>query len=52
MLQKARLPSHCLLSIHILKANGKLSEEALSAHSSMLRRRDQNCVFHNKYAIS
>jgi len=30
----------------------KLSEEALPAHASVLRRRDQNCIFHHKCAIS
>lgn len=52
MLQKACLPSCCLPSSLILKASGKLFEEALSAYASVLRRRDQNCVFHHKYAIS
>lgn len=52
ILQKTCLPSHCLLSILILKASRKLSEEALSVHASTLRRKDQKCVFHHECAIS
>lgn len=52
MLQKACLPSCHVPSIIILKASTKWSEEALSALASLLRRRDQTCVFHHEYAVS
>lgn len=46
------MSSHCLPSILILKASRKLCEGVLSAHASMLRRRDQNCIFHHQCAIN